>query len=64
MQILSGSLMSDIRIKERRKMVEKRLKMHDLYVCIVYLLYRYIYMYLVRVNQSCVCNRNSRVNLY
>ena len=41
-------------------MVEKRIKTHDLYVCIVYLLYRYKYMSLVRVNQSCVCNRNSR----
>ena len=41
-------------------MVEKRIKMHDLYVCIVYLLYRYIYMSIVRLNQSCVCSRNSR----
>jgi len=31
-QILSGSLMSDIRKKERIKMVEKRLKRHDLYI--------------------------------
>ena len=31
-QILCGPLKSDIRIKERRKMVEKGIKMHDLYV--------------------------------
>ena len=31
-QILSGPLMSDIRIKEHRKMDDKSIKMHDLYI--------------------------------
>jgi hypothetical protein len=31
-QIVSGLLMSEIRIKEGRKMVEKRIKMHNLYI--------------------------------
>ena len=47
-------------VRSWKRALKRKIAPKTTAVCSYVCFNRYIYMYLVRVNQSCVCNRNSR----